>query len=428
MRKKRILLACCVAAGVFALAGALGLAWQMFDNFFIPSTALLSKGEIIISNFQTNHGFLAQSNEGSQSDDTTDFAIGEQSLRLITEGNGMPVFTRKSSILPNLNFTDRVLKIWIKVDDIDNVSELRISITGDGFRTFRDYWIAGDAAASAGFLRNNQWNVITLSASQARDTGQVDVTKVDSVQIRATDKGTGKPLIVWINSMSLVGRNERGIVTFAFDDGYETDYDNARPVLDKYHFPATSYVITSMVGLPGRSTLDQLESLQELNGWDIASHSYSHMNLTSAPGSQLESELSLSKQFLLNNGFQKGADHLAYPFGEFNNDELDRLVREYYKTARTADGAVETLPPSDPYRLRAVVVSNSTTPAEVAQHVQNAISNGDWLVLVFHSIVDSEAPTSTEYLQADFEAIVDDVASRGIDVMTVSEVYDNRYR
>ncbi|MGI0013802.1 MAG: hypothetical protein ACREBU_10220, partial [Nitrososphaera sp.] len=60
--------------------------------------------------------------------------------------------------------------------------------------------------------------------------------------------------------------------------------------------------------------------------------------------------------------------------------------------------------------------------------VESAIASGDWLILVFHKIVDANANDELAYLTSDFEAIVDDIAASGADVMTVSEVYENRYR
>ena len=429
MRKSIAAISFSAIAGVLFLASPIGVAHYFFglDNV-IPSTALVSNRETIISNFQSDHGFVLQSGAGTQHEDPSNFAIGNQSLKLMTAGDGSPVFTRKSDILPALNFTDRLLKVWIKVNGTENVSELRITVTSDDFRTYADYWIAGDAGAQASFLGENRWNILTLSESHSTAEGLSDISRVDTIQIRVVDDGSGRPVTVWVNSLSLVAINDRPIVTFTFDDGFETDYDVARPALDKYHFPATAYVIPSMVGAPDRLNLTQLRDLQGLNGWDVASHSYSHHNLTSIPSSEIENELLLSQQFLVRNGFQKAAAHFAYPYGEFDNGDLKRQVQQYYKTARTAEGAFETLPPSDPYRLRAIVVTNSTTPADVSEHVQRAIANGDWLILVFHRIVESEADEEFKYLAADFGAIVDDVASRGVDVMTISEVYDSKYR
>lgn len=390
-----------------------------------PSTAQSPRSEIVVTNFQEGHGFVLQSSAGSQVDDPTTYALGLQSLMLKTDGDSSPVFTRKA-LTPALNFTDKVVKLWIKVDGVDNVSELRITTTGDDFRTWTDYWISG-AGASASFLRDNRWNLITLSPGQATLMGAADSSRIDNVQVRVADRGTGKPVTVWLNGISLVPKNERAIVTFAFDDGYESDYTEARPVLDKYHFSGTSYVIGSMVGGSGRMNVTQLKNLQNLNGWDIAAHSYAHSNLTARVRSEIDNDLSLSKQFLERNGLYKGSDHFAYPFGEFDNDNLQSVVQKYFITARTTEGPSETLPPSDPYRLRAMVVLNTTSPAQVSEKVQAAIAGGDWLILVFHRIVDTDADLESEYLQADFEVIVDDVVSRGVDVMTVSEVHENGF-
>lgn len=416
---------CAIAA---IAAGALLLQYKSLSP--TSSSALISRSEIVVTNFEPGHGFGLQSSAGSQLDDTSTFALGGQSLRLTTDGLASPVFTRKA-LSPALNFTDRVLKVWIKVDGADNISELRISATGDDFRTWTDYWISG-AGADTGFLRDGEWNIITLSpASHTTVTGVPDTSRIDNIQVRVADRGTGKPAMTWLGGISLIPENDRAIVTFAFDDGYESDYTEARPVLDKYHFPATSYVVGSMVGSPERLSLDQLKSLQDLNGWDISSHSFTHSNLTARARPEIEDDLSLSKQFLERNGLYRGSEHFAYPYGEFDTEDLRSLVQKYFKTARTTEGPAETLPPSDPYRLRVMMVTNTTSPAQVSEQVQKALEGGDWLILVFHRIVEGgdsgPADQETKYLKADFESIVDDTASRGVQVLTVSEVYESNF-
>jgi peptidoglycan/xylan/chitin deacetylase (PgdA/CDA1 family) len=409
-----------------ALAGAALVASAFLINYQSPSTALSSTSNVVVTNFQPDHGFIIQSGAGSQADDLSTFALGEQSLRITTEGDGTPVFTRKA-LSPPLNFTDRFLKVWVKVDSVDSIRELRISATGDDFRTWTDYWIAG-SGADASFLQDDKWNVVTLSLGQARAIGDPDTSRIDSIQVRVADSGTGVPVTVWLNGIALVAKNDRAIVTFAFDDGYESDYTMARPVLDKYHFPATSYVIGSLVGGQGRLSIEQLKNLQDLNGWDIASHSFTHSNLTERARPEIESDLQLSQQFLERNGLHRGAKHFAYPYGEFDNEDLRSLVQKYFATARTGVGPGETLPPSDPYRLRVMMVANTTSFDEVTRQVQAATAGGDWLILVFHRIADSNPIDDLEYAQADFERIVDDVASRGVEVLTVSEVYSRDFR
>jgi peptidoglycan/xylan/chitin deacetylase (PgdA/CDA1 family) len=418
--RRTILYSAAAFAGVALIAGA------FLIDYPSSTTALSSRSNIVVTNFQPDHGFVMQSSAGSQADDTSTFALGEQSLKITTEGDGASVFTRKA-LSPPLNFTDRLLKVWVKADSVDNIREMRISATGDDFRTWTDYWIAG-SGADASFLQNDRWNVLTLSLGQARVIGVPDTSRVDSIQVRVTDSGTGRPATVWLNGIALVAKNDQAVVTFAFDDGYESDYTVARPVLDKHHFPATSYVIGSLVGGQGRLSIEQLKSLQDLNGWDIASHSYTHSNLTERARPEIETDLQLSQQFLERNGLYRGAAHFAYPHGEFDSEELRSLVQKYFVTARTSVGPGETLPPSDPHRLRVMMVANTTSPEEVSRQVQAAAAGGDWLILVFHRIVDTNPINDMQYRKADFEAIVDDIASRGVEVLTVSEVHARGFR
>ena len=138
------------AAGIALVAGAILIQLQS------PTTALSSKSNVVVTNFQQNHGFVLQSNSGSQVEDNSTFSLGEQSLKITTEGGASSVFTRKS-LTPALNFTDKALKVWVKTDSVDNIRELRISATGDDFRTWIDYWISG-AGAQPTFLQNNKWS------------------------------------------------------------------------------------------------------------------------------------------------------------------------------------------------------------------------------------------------------------------------------
>ncbi len=135
--------------------------------------------------------------------------------------------------------------------------------------------------------------------------------------------------------------------------------------------------------------------------------------------------LILSKQFLLENGLNNGADHFAYPFGTFDNNMAMHLVQKYYDTARGVRGDIETLPVADQYRLRVMYIFNYTQPIQVSERIQDAMNNGDGLILLFHGIVNCNAnEIHGTYLKSNFEQIVDEVNKKGIEVMTVSQVYN----
>ncbi len=128
---------------------------------------------------------------------------------------------------------------------------------------------------------------------------------------------------------------------------------------------------------------------------------------------------------MIEHGFEKGAEHFAYPFGNFDNDLSMEIIKKHYKTARIVRGDIETLPVADPYRLRPIYVLSYTPPELVLNRIDKAIDNGDWAILVFHGIVDKNAnDVQGKYLKSNFQKIVDGVYKKNVDVMTVSEVYN----
>jgi peptidoglycan/xylan/chitin deacetylase (PgdA/CDA1 family) len=86
----------------------------------------------------------------------------------------------------------------------------------------------------------------------------------------------------------------RGTVALTFDDGHETHYRQAFPLLVERGFTATFFVTSSWVGTPGYVTWDQLREMAEA-GMSIQSHTRSHPFLSELTSEELESELSDSK-------------------------------------------------------------------------------------------------------------------------------------
>ncbi len=68
-------------------------------------------------------------------------------------------------------------------------------------------------------------------------------------------------------------------VVITFDDGLESTYTIAFPIMQQYGIKGTVYVVPSLVGTSGYMTLDQLTELHNA-GWTIASHTWDHQDLT----------------------------------------------------------------------------------------------------------------------------------------------------
>ncbi len=143
-------------------------------------------------------------------------------------------------------------------------------------------------------------------------------------------------------------------VIISLDDGWEDQFAYSLPRLEKYHYSAAFFIVTSFVGSPGFVTWSQLRRMLG-EGMTIGSHSRSHpyLDKITNPGA-LWDQIYTSKQILEN---QLGAvvDQFAYPYGSYNAATASTVRLAGYKTARACCiGGIQ----SDAYALRAVMAPN----------------------------------------------------------------------
>jgi peptidoglycan/xylan/chitin deacetylase (PgdA/CDA1 family) len=120
-------------------------------------------------------------------------------------------------------------------------------------------------------------------------------------------------------------------VVITFDDGNIDNYNNAFPILKKYGFVATFYVVQTYINGEGMISTDQLKELIQA-GWEIGSHSKTHAHLPAIGEDQLPDEIRMSK-LNLEDKLGVTINSFAYPFGEIN-DNIIRLTSSFgYKSA-----------------------------------------------------------------------------------------------
>ena len=133
-------------------------------------------------------------------------------------------------------------------------------------------------------------------------------------------------------SYSLAEPIKAAIITF--DDGRLSQYNYAKPILDKYNFKATFYIICNSVGKENRMTWDNIQSLAE-EGHEIGSHSMNHLRFGNLSDNEIKYEIIESKKCLENKGFN--VTSFSFPFNDGdNNTTILKIIADNYYTARTA--------------------------------------------------------------------------------------------
>ncbi len=157
-------------------------------------------------------------------------------------------------------------------------------------------------------------------------------------------------------------------VVLTFDDGYASVYELARPILLRYGFTATLFLVTRHVGgwndwepppagLGARPILSW-QQVAELSaaGMEIGAHTRTHRNLPELPAAAAAGEIVASREEIESHLHQP-VESFAYPFGR-RSAALEEIVRREFRAActtvlrRARHDALTRLPRIDAYYLR----------------------------------------------------------------------------
>ena len=125
-------------------------------------------------------------------------------------------------------------------------------------------------------------------------------------------------------------------VVITIDDGYESVWRLALPLLRRHGFPATLFVYTDFVGSGGALSWAQLEELAASGLVDVQSHSKSHRDLAERNPDETDAQYRQAidaearvPQELLEKRLHLAQRFYAYPYGDASELVLDALARRH---------------------------------------------------------------------------------------------------
>jgi len=153
-------------------------------------------------------------------------------------------------------------------------------------------------------------------------------------------------------------------VVLTFDDGFEGNYKYALPILQRYGFSATFFVIVNKVGTPFMMDWRQLREINEA-GMYVQSHTMTHPLLGLLNSQKIMYELDESKR-QLEDRLQSPVDFVSLPNGSYNELYKDIAAEVGYLGGCTSDIAIVQYN-SDPFFLPRIVVNSKYNLDEFSQ-------------------------------------------------------------
>jgi len=131
------------------------------------------------------------------------------------------------------------------------------------------------------------------------------------------------------------------VVILTFDDGYQDFYENALPILNRYNFSATVFIVTKLIA--DVSHWREIEPQIALLDWDeihiiidagheIGSHGLYHRDLTQLSEKELREEVFDSKRIIEENTSIAVAS-FSYPFCKNNKQVRSAVLEAGYNCA-----------------------------------------------------------------------------------------------
>jgi peptidoglycan/xylan/chitin deacetylase (PgdA/CDA1 family) len=156
-------------------------------------------------------------------------------------------------------------------------------------------------------------------------------------------------------------------IVISFDDGYRGDYTDAMPALREHRWPG---VLNLEIGAleDGELTEPMIEEMLAA-GWELDSHTISHLDLRGMSPSMLEREVAGSRD-LLRRRFGVPVNFFCYPAGRYDPPAVAEVRNAGYLGATTTQPGLASR--QDLYKLKRIRIDQSDGVRSLSEKLKRA--------------------------------------------------------
>ena len=174
---------------------------------------------------------------------------------------------------------------------------------------------------------------------------------------------------IWFQDLSHVEDYDKPVI-LTFDDGYDDNFTELFPLLQKYEVKATEFVIGNAMGKSHKMTAEQVKELSDSELITVQSHGYTHHDMDVMGAEELEYELGESWR-VITRATGKIPSVLCYPTGKYNGSTLE-IAEKYYNFGLKMNGGLYNTSVDDPYLVSRYYISRYTDIYTFAAYIEAA--------------------------------------------------------
>ncbi len=178
--------------------------------------------------------------------------------------------------------------------------------------------------------------------------------------------------------------NKSAAVSLTFDDNNESQFAYILPLLDRFRFNATFFVVTGALDKPWSVVTWDSVRMAASRGHEIGSHTVNHPRLIELDEVSRMYELEYSRNRIDEEVPGQKCVSLAYPYSQWD-DELRSQVSSYYIVARAGDNWSEPADPPDLYTVHGNIPLASTSLEQMNCWIDEAVVYRLWCVEIVHT-------------------------------------------